>query len=352
MPSHIPILAEPGELVIPRQIAADLIPQLQKALAKTNDDMEKFPGINGLDFRQYMVGSPEAQVDEESGMQMFALSPPSFPPALGPPETTRPDRIARGSNRGNRGDVTLGGEGYFSPSFGGEGDPGGPGGGYGPTGTNSPSSGVGGGSGGDEAPAGGDLVQELAAAASDKLQGYGGIGGSFQDIGFGGTDPSLVGADETGMLGGLLGKAGAFGAASSLIGALPGVERRVATGGLPGFSQYEAGQELPPPGAPAPVTAQGFARPGLLEAPSNFGFAGLDELQQRSRIASEGLYGNSLFRGDEAKNVFKNLLQRSLVGEGGQVGDLNSLLPVEKDYITQVLGLDISNIESLLRALG
>jgi len=81
MANHIAILAEPGELVIPRQLAGDIIPQLQKALAKTNADMEKFPGINGLDFRQFMVGSPEAQVDPETGMQMFAFGGPTTGPA-------------------------------------------------------------------------------------------------------------------------------------------------------------------------------------------------------------------------------------------------------------------------------
>jgi len=310
--SHKSILAEPGELVIPRQLAADLIPQLQKALAKTNDDMEKFPGINGLDFRQFMVGNAEAKVDPETGMEMFPLGRSFGGPTTGPASTGgRFSGTAQSFSEPER-------DSGFEQNV--------------------------------KAAAPSVNVQPFAGtdpeAGLEKLLGYGKIGGSFQDVGFGGTDPSLVTPDDEGILGGLFGKA------------FPDVERRVAVGGLPGFSQNPAGDvEFSPLGTPTQVTlqgsqgSQGFNRPDLLEAPGNFGFSGLDELQQRSRIATEGLFGNSLFRGDEAQNVFKNLLHRSLIGPGGQLGDVNSLLPVEKDYITQVLGLDISNLESLLGAL-
>jgi len=343
MPNHIPILAEPGELVIPRQLAGDIIPQLQKALAKTNDDMEKFPGVNGLDFRQYMVGSPEARVDPETGMEMFPLGSPTGRPGrsgrtgfgMGSP-TGRPGRS--GPEDFSFNDVQAVPQ---SPSFGGLGDPGGPGGGYGPVGSNDPYGGGGlGDTGGFEQNV---KVQPLAGidpeAGSEKLYGDF-FTGEKADIG----NVSLV---EPGKP--MLGGADIGGA---LVAKMFGLNRLVAQGGLPGFGTEE-GTEVIQGSLPSPVSiqGQGFNRPDLLEAPGNFGFAGLDELQQRSRIATEGLFGNSLFRGDEAQNVFKNLLQRSLIGAGGQLGDINSLLPVERDYITQVLGLDISNLESLLGAL-
>jgi len=307
MANHIPILAEPGELVIPRQLAGDIIPQLQKALAKTNDDMEKFPGVNGLDFRQFMVGNPEAKTDPETGMEMFALSGPSSQ-GLGSYFSDIPDAVPNEPGPGGGGVTSSGNEDFIQNV---------------------------------KAPSPSVNVQPYAGvdpgAGSEKLYGDF-FSGEKADIG----NVSLV---EPGKP--LFGASDIGGAA---VAKMFGLDRLVAQGGLPGFGTEEGGPDIQGT-PPSPVTIQGFNRPDLLETPANFGFTGLDEVQQLSRIATEGLHGNSMFRGEEAQNVFKNLLQRSLIGEGGKLGDINSMLPVVSDYITQVLGLDISNLESLLGAL-
>lgn len=78
-------------------------------------------------------------------------------------------------------------------------------------------------------------------------------------------------------------------------------------------------------------------------------FNTLDPTQQRSYLATQGSQGGGL--GDEDKNYYLQLLQRNLIDESGQLGNMNSaLLPVERNYLSR-LGLPTDNTTDFFHAL-
>lgn len=124
-------------------------------------------------------------------------------------------------------------------------------------------------------------------------------------------------------------------AISSILGAVGAA--RTAFGGQdrPGGSAQ--------PAAPAPAEAEPFVptRPEALDRPE-----GLSELaafapeQERSALATQGL---NVGLGSQENEYYRNLLQRSLIGEGGQVTqDENFLLPVEQQFF-QRQGVDVND---------
>lgn len=72
--------------------------------------------------------------------------------------------------------------------------------------------------------------------------------------------------------------------------------------------------------------------------------------QQRSALATKGL---NTGLGDDENTYYKNLIQRSLIGDGNQVdtSNPNFLLPVESQYFSRK-GLDTSNIMKFLEGLS
>lgn len=78
-------------------------------------------------------------------------------------------------------------------------------------------------------------------------------------------------------------------------------------------------------------------------------FGSLDPMQQRSYLATQGTSGSGL--GDEDKNYYMNLLQRNLIDEGGQMGNINqALLPIERNYLSR-LGLPTDDTQGFFQAL-
>lgn len=78
-------------------------------------------------------------------------------------------------------------------------------------------------------------------------------------------------------------------------------------------------------------------------------FGSMDPTQQRSYLATQGSQGGGL--GDEDKNYYLGLLQRNLIDEGGQLGNMNeALLPVERNYLSR-LGLPTDNTTGFFQAL-
>jgi len=101
--------------------------------------------------------------------------------------------------------------------------------------------------------------------------------------------------------------------------------------------------------------ATAFARPGMIGIPSGLDLSpGMSSLQQRTAIATNALYGdNSVYRSDEAKDYYKNLLNRDLIGNDGKIGDMGQLMPIESQYLQQVLGLSYQpTTTSLLNAIA
>lgn len=77
-------------------------------------------------------------------------------------------------------------------------------------------------------------------------------------------------------------------------------------------------------------------------------FSTLSPEQQRSYLATEGTYGAGL--GDTEKNYYMNMLQRNLISDSGQLGDMNSLSPIERNYLTRQ-GLPTGDTLSFFKAL-
>ena len=85
---------------------------------------------------------------------------------------------------------------------------------------------------------------------------------------------------------------------------------------------------------------ENFARPTAMEPPGHLGLSGaMTPLQQRTAIATGATQGESVYRSQDATDYYKNILQRSLIGAGGELGDYNQIMPIESQYLRSVLGL-------------
>lgn len=146
-----------------------------------------------------------------------------------------------------------------------------------------------------------------------------------------------------GPLAGVLGGAGGLSNAGSVLGIINGAQT-ILSGetdqkGTP-VEEVQAAQ------APAfsPTRPDAMARP-----------AGLSELgsyapeQERSALATKGLNQGL---GDDEQAYYKNLIQRSLIGDGNKVtGSVDSLLPVEQQYFGQQ-GYNMGDIHSFLQGIS
>lgn len=108
----------------------------------------------------------------------------------------------------------------------------------------------------------------------------------------------------------------------------------------------------PAPQAPAaPAEAPKFTptRPDAMARPSSFSeLASFSPEQERSAIATKGVQTGL----DQAENdYYRNLVQRSLIGDGNKpAADTSSLLPVEGQYFSGQ-GVNTSDIMEFLRQL-
>lgn len=99
---------------------------------------------------------------------------------------------------------------------------------------------------------------------------------------------------------------------------------------LGGIGKKQESMPAPTISAPQfnPVRPQAAARPNTLGDLSS-----LDPMQERSALATRGSQGGGL--GQDEQNYYLNLLQRNIMDESGNVGSTESLLPVERQYLSQ-----------------
>lgn len=127
-------------------------------------------------------------------------------------------------------------------------------------------------------------------------------------------------------LGGYLGGS----AASSLAGNTAGTGSDTNTIGTSSFTPTQQTQD------PLPSSLQGFG--------------GLDQNQQASNLATQGVYGGGL--GPDEQSYFTNLVNRQLVDNTGKTSDISNLSPIENSYL-QNLGLGgYGNSNDLLQAIS
>ena len=127
--------------------------------------------------------------------------------------------------------------------------------------------------------------------------------------------------------------------------------------GLPGGSDpWEGvlGRARPTP-TPNRITQSGFARPAAMPSPHFLSLdGGMTPLQARTAVATYGVNASDgMWRDPAATEYYKNELLRSLVGDSGELGDYGSVLPIEHQFLQQVLGLSYgADTKSLVSALG
>lgn len=105
------------------------------------------------------------------------------------------------------------------------------------------------------------------------------------------------------------------------------------------------------PGPVAPAQAKPFdpRRPDALARPTSLSeYSSFTPEQERSALATRGI-NQGLGKDEDA--YYRNLIQRSLIGDNNQpAADTNTLLPVESQYFSRQ-GINTSGIMDFLRAL-
>lgn len=169
------------------------------------------------------------------------------------------------------------------------------------------------------------------------------------------TLPSGVSGPVTPATQGLIGAGGSLGGGSLLGGSTGlmngGTNILQAVGGLAGISGQGGGQPQGPrpTPAPAPQTTPAISRPSPMAAPRSLSaLAGFDPMQERSYLATSGVNSGL---DSEQDSYYRNLVQRSLIGDDNKPTDsLNSLLPIESEYFSGK-GIDTSSIDNFLRQI-
>lgn len=99
---------------------------------------------------------------------------------------------------------------------------------------------------------------------------------------------------------------------------------------------------------------QSFMRPEVLPTPQFLGLSSaMSPLQMRSAIASRAVAGQGgEYTSPEAQSYYDNLLQQVLIGEDGTLAGLDTLLPIDLQYLAQVRGIENpADTSALLTAL-
>lgn len=100
---------------------------------------------------------------------------------------------------------------------------------------------------------------------------------------------------------------------------------------------------------------QSFARPPAPMTPESLGLGlgGLTPLQMRSKIATQAVAGwGGEFRSPQAVDFYTTLLQRHLIGESGELAGLDTLLPIDMQFLAQIMGIENpADTAALLTAL-
>ena len=93
--------------------------------------------------------------------------------------------------------------------------------------------------------------------------------------------------------------------------------------------------------------------PNFLQGPGNL-VEGMTDLQKRTSIATRATSGEaSAYRDPKTQEYYRNLALYSMTGPDGKPVQNAQVLPVERQYLTQVLGMEprSQSVESFLSAL-
>lgn len=165
-------------------------------------------------------------------------------------------------------------------------------------------------------------------------------------VGQGGVSGFISGAS-----GGLSGAAGAISSALGIgSGAVSGASNLLSAASLFGAPQQQQAIESQKISSPSsapynPKKPAAIATPASLSQMSSF-----DPEQQRSALATKGLNGGL---GADENAYYRNLLQRSLIGDGNKVNTTNPnfLMPIESTYFSQQ-GQNTSDVMKFLQGIS
>jgi hypothetical protein len=111
-------------------------------------------------------------------------------------------------------------------------------------------------------------------------------------------------------------------------------------------------------GPPRPPQAQGpkpFTRPQERGGPSFLSLhPAMSNLQRRAAIATFATQGmDNRYRDNDTKDYWRNLIERALITDTGDLAEFGNVLPIELQYIQQVLGKGSPNsTQALLEAIA
>jgi len=139
--------------------------------------------------------------------------------------------------------------------------------------------------------------------------------------------------------------AGGLGSIGSILG--PASSIFSAVGGAQGLLAKK--QKSQAPTGPAQAAPFNPSRPAALDRPTSLSeYSSFTPEQERSALATRGINGGL---GKDEDAYYRNLIQRSLIGDNNQpAADTNTLLPVESQYFSQQ-GMNTSGIMDFLKAL-
>lgn len=304
----------PGEFVIPREVL-DNQPQLMSAIIKAfggyAENMQR-----PMDWREYMVGAPEAVENPRTGAEEFQTRSAGGGAAFGGLQARDPNRdSAGGPSSGNSSNSDIGRATGPTSTFGGlqASDPG-------------------------RVSAAGPSTDSGFLGPAINVFGEDPVGTALNDM----VNRSTLGLGIRGLTG--------------LMGALTGAE------GVPGDPSGSAPGGRDPLAGLSPArreavsdTFQGLTRPPEMTPPPTLNLSSaMTPLQQRAAIATRATQGSdSVYRSDEAKSYYKNLLMRSLMEPGGGFAPFGDILPVEQQYLQQILGTSYQpTTQSVLSAIA
>lgn len=141
----------------------------------------------------------------------------------------------------------------------------------------------------------------------------------------------------------LAGLAGNLGTIGSILGAVQ-TAQGLFSKNKPSYKDMIASGQIEAPEKPfEPKRPDAMNRPASLNE-----LAAFSPQQERAALATRGA---NLGLGSEENQYYRNLLQRSLIGEGGQVSqDQNFLLPIEQQYFERQ-GVQTGNVMDFLKSI-
>ena len=193
----------------------------------------------------------------------------------------------------------------------------------------------------------GAAIGAATGGAGGYIQGSGGLAGAANNLGFGNAAYSALDSGSE-LFSGLANLGAGGGSMFDTAGKVLQAASLFCAGGQP---QALADQRIGNPAPSAGEVPQFFPkRPSPLNRPESLSdLSGFSPEQERSALATRG---KNVGLGAQENSYYQNLVQRSLIGDGGQVNtsNPNALLPIESSYLSRG-GYNTSDISALLRQL-